>query len=117
MITGKLQPFPESFCSFHFWDQNLSDSLVSSPKTWYIIVTRDVGIFIFGRVLSLAKQRIGFFCGSFDPFLRAHLSAIHRAMEAERLDQVLVVMSAFPGEAACVAGSEDRWDACDRLQR
>ena len=57
----------------------------------------------------MAKQRIGVFCGSFDPFHHGHMAAVRHALSAERLDQMLVVLSTFPGEPPCNASSEDRW--------
>ena len=57
----------------------------------------------------MAKQRIGVFFSSFDPFHRGHLAAVNQAMEAEKMDRVLMVLSFLPWEAACVAGRDDRW--------
>ena len=57
----------------------------------------------------MAKQRIGVFCSSFDPVHDGHLAAMLHAIETDHLDQVLCVLSPFPGYRPCIADSEDRW--------
>ena len=57
----------------------------------------------------MAKQRIGVFCGPFDPFHLGHLATVHQAIRTERLDQVICVLSPFPGYRPCIAEAEDRW--------
>lgn len=67
----------------------------------------------------MARQRIGIFCGSFDPFHTGHLAMAQSIMNAALLDRLLL-MPLFSGASEpCVVPAQDRWKmltascACD----